>query len=134
MTSIEPLLAAKPVIVFHAFAAIAAFLIGVVQLVGPKGTTLHRAVGWGWVLLLMAVAASSFWIQGLRQLGPFSLIHGLSIFTLIMLPVAVVMARRHNVAAHKRAMIEIFLGALVVAGLFTLLPGRIMHAVVFGGT
>ena len=30
------------------------------------------------------------------------------------------------------AMISIFLGALVVAGAFTLLPGRIMHQVVFG--
>jgi len=29
-------------------------------------------------------------------------------------------------------MIAIFTGALVVAGLFTLLPGRIMHAVIFG--
>jgi uncharacterized membrane protein len=29
-------------------------------------------------------------------------------------------------------MIGIFAGALVVAGLFTLVPGRIMHAVVFG--
>ncbi len=29
-------------------------------------------------------------------------------------------------------MIAIFSGALVIAGLFTLLPGRIMHAVVFG--
>jgi uncharacterized membrane protein len=26
----------------------------------------------------------------------------------------------------------IFAGALVIAGLFTLLPGRIMHQVVFG--
>ena len=29
-------------------------------------------------------------------------------------------------------MIAIFTGALLVAGLFTLMPGRIMHAVVFG--
>jgi len=29
-------------------------------------------------------------------------------------------------------MTSIFFGALIVAGLFTLLPGRIMHAVVFG--
>ena len=29
-------------------------------------------------------------------------------------------------------MIGIFFGALVIAGLFTLMPGRIMHAVVFG--
>jgi len=33
---------------------------------------------------------------------------------------------------HRRVMIGIFSGALVIAGLFTLLPGRIMHAVVFG--
>jgi uncharacterized membrane protein len=30
-------------------------------------------------------------------------------------------------------MVSIFAGALVVAGLFTLVPGRIMHRVVFGG-
>jgi uncharacterized membrane protein len=29
-------------------------------------------------------------------------------------------------------MISVFSGALVIAGLFTLLPGRIMQAVVFG--
>jgi uncharacterized membrane protein len=29
-------------------------------------------------------------------------------------------------------MILVFSGGLAVAGLFTLLPGRIMHAVVFG--
>ena len=29
-------------------------------------------------------------------------------------------------------MISIFGGALIIAGLFTLMPGRIMHAVVFG--
>lgn len=29
-------------------------------------------------------------------------------------------------------MILIFAGALVVAGLFTLVPGRIMHRVIFG--
>ncbi|MCP1731003.1 putative membrane protein [Bradyrhizobium elkanii] len=29
-------------------------------------------------------------------------------------------------------MIGIFFGALLIAGLFTLMPGRIMHAVVFG--
>ena len=33
---------------------------------------------------------------------------------------------------HRRIMISMFLGALVVAGLFTLVPGRIMRAVVFG--
>ena len=131
--SIEPLLATKPVVIFHASVAIAVFLIGIVQLAGPKGTLAHRVVGWCWVLLLTSVAASSFWIQDIKQFGPFSWIHGLSIFTLVILPLGVVRARRHNVVAHKKTMIGIFFGALVVAGLFTLLPGRVMHAVVFSG-
>ena len=49
-----------------------------------------------------------------------------------MLPIGVMRARRHNVIAHKWTMIGIFAGALVIAGAFTFLPGRIMHAVVFG--
>jgi uncharacterized membrane protein len=36
------------------------------------------------------------------------------------------------VLEHRRIMIFIFSGALVIAGLFTILPGRIMHRVLFG--
>ena len=132
--SLEPLLTLEPVIIFHALAALIAFIIGAVQLAGPKGTTMHRIVGWSWVLLLTSVATSSFWLQEIRQFGRFSWIHGLSIFTLVMLPVAVFHARRHNIGAHKVAMIGMFFGSLVIAGLFTLFPGRIMHAVIFGAT
>jgi uncharacterized membrane protein len=42
------------------------------------------------------------------------------------------MAHRHRVADHRRIMILIFSGALVIAGLFTFVPGRIMHTVLFG--
>ena len=42
------------------------------------------------------------------------------------------MRGNHRVANHKRAMTSIFVGALIIAGLFTFLPGRIMHAVFFG--
>jgi uncharacterized membrane protein len=49
-----------------------------------------------------------------------------------MLPLGVLAARRHRVSAHRKTMIGLFLGALATAGLFTLMPGRIMHEVVFG--
>jgi uncharacterized membrane protein len=49
-----------------------------------------------------------------------------------MLPVGVLYARRHHVARHRFVMISIFCGALVIAGLFTFVPGRIMHAVIVG--
>jgi uncharacterized membrane protein len=49
-----------------------------------------------------------------------------------MLAVGVTAARRHVVAQHRKTMIYTFLGALVIAGIFTFMPGRIMHHVVFG--
>jgi uncharacterized membrane protein len=130
--SLAPLLDAAPAIPLHAFAATAAFALGLVQFAAPKGTLPHRTLGWIWVLLMVAVAISSFWIHQIRLLGPFSPIHLLSIFTLIMVPLAVWRAHTQRVADHRRIMIITFVGALVIAGLFTLLPGRIMHAVVFG--
>ena len=82
--------------------------------------------------LMLAVVVSSFFIHTIRMWGPFSPIHLLSIFTLAMLPLAVWRARQHDVRKHRRAMLGLFVGALVIAGVFTFLPGRIMHAVVFG--
>ena len=110
----------------------AAFVLGLVQFAAPKGTLPHRTLGWIWVSLMLAVAVSSFWIHQIRLVGPWSPIHLLSIFTLAMVPLRVWKARRHEVADHRLIMILVFSGALVIAGLFTLLPGRIMHAVVFG--
>jgi uncharacterized membrane protein len=130
--SLAPLLNAAPAIPLHAFAAMAAFVLGIVQFAAPKGTLPHRSIGWIWVLLMVGVAGSSFWIHQIRLFGPWSPIHLLSIFTLSMLPFGVWMAHRHRVIDHRRIMISIFTGALVIAGLFTLLPGRVMHAVVFG--
>jgi uncharacterized membrane protein len=130
--SLAPLLDAAPAIPLHAFAAIAAFMLGIVQFAAPKGTLPHRTLGWIWVGLMLSVALSSFWIHQIRLVGPWSPIHLLSIFTLITVPLAVWKAHRHQVADHRRIMILIFSGALVIAGLFTLLPGRIMHTVVFG--
>jgi uncharacterized membrane protein len=130
--SLAPLLDAAPAIPLHAFAAMAAFGLGLVQFAAPKGTLPHRIIGWIWVGLMAMVAISSFWIHQIRLLGPWSPIHLLSIFTLIVLPLGVWRAHHHDIANHRRIMIFIFAGALVIAGLFTLVPGRIMHSVVFG--
>ena len=130
--SLAPLLDAAAAIPLHALAAMTAFVLGIVQLAAPKGTLPHRTLGWIWVCLMASVAVSSFWIHQIRLVGPWSPIHLLSIFTLAMLPLAVWRAHTHRVADHRRIMILIFSGALVVAGLFTLLPGRIMHTVIFG--
>ena len=110
----------------------AAFALGLVQFAAPKGTLPHRTLGWIWVALMAVVAASSFWIHQIRLFGPWSPIHLLSVMVLVLLPIAVLAARSHNIRRHRAIMTGIFAGGLIIAGLFTFVPGRIMHAVVFG--
>ncbi|TIT86424.1 MAG: DUF2306 domain-containing protein [Mesorhizobium sp.] len=126
------MLTAPPPIPWHAFAAFAALAIGGPQLALPKGTTRHRVLGYAWAALMLVVAVSSFWIQQIRLIGPFSPIHILSILVVVTAPLAVWYAHTHKVAAHRSVMIKLYLFALIGAGIFTLVPGRIMHTVVFG--
>jgi len=130
--SLAPLLQASPAIQVHAFAAMSAFVLGVVQLLAPKGTIPHRILGWIWVAIMVAVSISAFFIHQIRLWGPWSPIHLLAIYTLVMLPLGVWRARQHDIQRHRWTMIGIFTGGLVIAGLFTFVPGRIMHAVAFG--
>jgi uncharacterized membrane protein len=125
-------LSASPAIQLHAFAAMTAFVLGLVQLAAPKGTLPHRTLGGIWVAIMFVVAISSFFIHQLKVWGPWSPIHLLSIFTLVMLLLGVWRAHNHQVQRHRWIMISLFCGALLIAGLFTLMPGRIMHAVIFG--
>ena len=130
--SLAPLLNASSAIQLHAFAAMSAFVLGLVQLAAPKGTLPHRTVGWIWVTLMIVVCVSALFIHQLRIWGQWSPIHLLAIFTLVMLPLGVWHAHRHAVQRHRWTMIGIFTGALLIAGLFTFYPRRIMHAVLFG--
>lgn len=131
--SFDPLFAAPAVIQVHAFAAMGAFLLGLVQFAAPKGTLPHRTLGYIWAALMLVVAGTSFAIHGTRQWWQFSPIHVLSVVVVVVVPLAVLAAHRHNVNRHRYAMMSVFAGALVIAGGFTLYPGRIMHRVVFGG-
>jgi uncharacterized membrane protein len=130
--SLAPLLNASLAIQLHAFAAMSAFVLGLVQFAAPKGTLPHRTLGFIWLALMLAVAISSFWIHSIRWVGPFGPIHLLSIYVLFMVPLAVYFARKHKIRGHAKTVIGMFVGGLVIAGLFTFVPGRIMHAVAFG--
>jgi uncharacterized membrane protein len=116
----------------HAVAALSALALGALQFSTKAGALTHRRVGYVWLGLMLVVTVSSFWISANPVIGRFSWIHGLSIFTTIMLAVGVLAARRGKRRAHRAIMINVFWFALVVTGIFTLLPGRVMHQVVFG--
>lgn len=115
----------------HVASAISTFLIGLYLLSGlPKGTKTHRRLGWAWVTAMASTAISSFFLIGLNG-NSFSWIHGLSAWTVIILPFAVVAARRHDVKRHAKHMREMFLGGMLIAGLFSFLPGRMMWNLFF---
>lgn len=117
-------------VALHLAAAVAALAVGGMVLAGPKGTSLHKALGRSWVVLMTAVALSSFWIFELRRGAGPSWIHLLSGWTLISLACAIYFIRRGNVRAHRNFMIGTFAG-LAVAGLFALAPGRALYRLFF---
>lgn len=116
----------------HAFIAMVAVLLGAVQLCMKKGTRAHKLIGWVWVGSMLIVSISSFFIHELKLWGDYSPIHLLSVLTLFFIGLAVYFARVRNIERHKRAMIALYFLALILTGLFTLMPGRVMHQVLFG--
>ena len=136
----QPLLEAPWVIQAHAYAAAAAFLLGAVQLAAPKGTLPHKALGVVWIVLMAVITISSIFVRpavypGLPLAKWFSWIHLFTIFTAygIIVGVRLLLKGGPTLKYHSRPFIGMFIGGLIVAGALAFLPGRIMHAVVFGG-
>ena len=115
----------------HLATVVAALVLATVQIVGPKGVTLHRVLGWGLALLLLTTAVASLFIRNPTG-GLFNPFQAFSVWTLIGVPWAVIAARRHDVRRHARLMYGFYFGALIFAGLLTFLPGRLMWWVFFG--
>lgn len=113
-------------IALHLGAALAALLLGALVLARRKGTRSHKRLGRLWVVFMLVVAFSSFWILELRRGAGFSMIHLLSVWTLVSLALALWFIRRGNVRAHKGFMIGTYLG-LAGAGLGALAPGRALY-------
>jgi uncharacterized membrane protein len=118
-----------PVILLHLSAALAALALGAAMFLARKGTFLHRVGGRSWVALMLVVAVSSFWIQ---RTGTFSWIHLLSAAVILMLGAAVYFAVTHNLRGHRRMVIGLYAGGLVLTGLFTLLPHRLLGRMLWG--
>ena len=109
-------------IAIHLASTLAALVLGIALLSRRvKGDRAHRIAGWSWVILMLVAAISTVWIPGFLR---FSWIHVFTAITLVSVPRGVMQARRGDVAAHRETMKGVFLYALVIAGLFALIPGR----------
>ena len=119
------------VIPIHVSAALTALVVGTIILLRPKGRGLHKALGWTWVIAMATTAISSLFITG-NNGNHWSVIHLLSGWTIIALPMAIWAIRNRKVETHRRAMTGMFVGGLIVAGALTFIPGRLMFETFFG--
>ena len=129
--TLTPLLTAPLVVQLHVCAALCAIVLGPIALWRRSRDHWHKRLGYAWVVAMGATALSSFAISDAHVIGPFSPIHGLSVFTLWGLWQAVNAARQGRIAHHSQGMRSLYFWAMGVAGLFTFLPGRRMNTVFF---
>lgn len=119
-----------PVIV-HVATVIPALAIGCFVLLRPKGLPLHRALGWAFAVLMVTTAGVTWWVR-VSNPGHFSFVHLFSLLTLVAVPRLIWNARRHKVDAHRRTVLALMSGGLVLAGFFTFLPSRVLGHWLFG--
>ena len=115
----------------HLATVLAALVLATVQMIGPKGRTQHRILGWTLAILLVATSVAAMFIRG-PQGGLFNPFQIFVVTTLITVPWGVIAARRHDVRRHANMMSGLYFGALVIAGGLTFLPGRLMWRLFFG--
>ena len=116
--------------IVHILASLAAIGLGAVMLWSRKGAKFHRIAGWTWAGLMTVAAVTPLLVLNRPHFGP-NFIHATIPLVLILLPRALLAARRHDAPLHARTMRWTY-GIVVGAGVFTLIPGRLIWQAVFG--
>ena len=119
----------------HLGSLVPAFVIGSYLLLNRKGTPVHKFLGKIYLGLMLFTAFITLFMEALvgpKFLNHFGFLHLLSLFVLYTVPTAYRAIRVGNIKLHKRKMVGLYVGALLVAGAFTLSPGRLIHTWLFG--
>ena len=122
----------------HTTLALLAVPLGLYIFMTKKGTKKHRMLGRIWVTFLVIVSLTAIFIQAINP-GQYSLIHLLIPFTLGSLIYSIWNIKKFQKTkierykfAHMYSMIGLYVGALLVAGALTLMPGRFFYEILFG--
>jgi uncharacterized membrane protein len=122
------LLQRNPLVFVHLATAGAALVLGIFILARRKGTGSHKALGWAWVALMGSTALATVFIRDFKMFNVlgYTPIHLFTLSVAISLPLAIWHIKRGNVSAHQATMKGVFIGGCVLAGIFTLVPGRFL--------
>lgn len=126
-----PLLATPLSVQIHVAAAVAGLVVGAAIFLLPKGTGFHRLLGWTWVSAMIVVAATSIAMIADFRTG-INALHAFTAVTVISLWGGLSGIRRGNVRRHAASMVGLYVGGLIIAGVFAFIPGRTMWQVFFG--
>ena len=113
------------VIWVHLATIITALVLTPVMLLRPRGDRMHRALGWIWAAAMFLTAFDSLFVRLINR-GGFSVIHLLSLWTMLQVPLIVLRARKHDWKRHRSAVRGMVIGALLIAGFFTFPFGRML--------
>lgn len=119
----------------HLFTVVPCVFLGAYLFFAKKGTNSHRMIGGSYMSLMVITAVIALFLPALvgpQFLGHFGWIHLFCLLTLYSVPTALIAARKKQIKRHKWKMIGLYVGALLIAGSFTLTPGRYLHGLFFG--
>ena len=118
----------------HLLTVIPCVLIGGYLLAVKKGTPFHKLLGKLYMSLMVITAVITLFMPayvGPQFLHHFGYIHLFSILTLYSVPTAIIAVKKGQIKKHKFKMIFLYVGAIIIAGGFTLSPGRFLHTLFF---
>lgn len=118
----------------HLGSVIPAFIIGTILLIIKKGTNTHKVFGRIYMILMLITAFITLLMPaevGPKVLNHFGWIHLFSFLTIYTIPSAYLAIKKGDIKSHKRKMILLYFGAIIIAGSFTFFPGRYLYNLFF---
>lgn len=118
----------------HLATVIPCVVLGPIAFILRKNTKAHKIVGRLYCFLMVSTAMFALFLPahvGPRIFNHFGWIHSFCLLTFYSVTTAILAIRKGQVKKHKRKLIHLYIGAILIAGSFTFYPGRFMHQLLF---
>ena len=120
----------------HLTALLPAIFLGTYLLLFRKGTPSHKFLGKVYMVLM---AFTGLWTLAMPSAQPepvfhhFGWLYLLSLLTIWTVSTAWLAARRGDIRGHRSAMIQLYVGGILIAGTWAILgEGRFLNVLFFG--